>query len=111
MTTSLPPRADEPVVTDPANRTRLAWTRTSLAFAAIGAAMLKTSPVAGGAVLVLSVPIWAVARRFGRDLDVRARPAELRLVTIIVVLVAIAALVVALTGHSQGGVGRLLHES
>ncbi len=78
-----------------------------MAFAAIGAAMLKLSPVAGGVVLVMSLPIWAVARRAG------ARPAastsrELRLVTAIVVIVALAALVIALFGRSPDSLGQLL---
>jgi uncharacterized membrane protein YidH (DUF202 family) len=44
---------DDPGIADPADRTRLAWSRTAIAFAAIGAAMLKTSPVAGVIVGVL----------------------------------------------------------
>ena len=93
--------------TDPLNRTRLAWTRTAVAFAAIGAAMLKLSPVAGAVVLVMSLPIWAVARRAG------SRPAastarELRLVTATVMVVALAALVVALFGRSPDSLGQLL---
>ncbi len=35
---------DDPGIADPADRTRLAWTRTAIAFAAIGAAMLKLEP-------------------------------------------------------------------
>jgi uncharacterized membrane protein YidH (DUF202 family) len=105
------PGPDEPAVSDPANRTRLAWTRTAVAFAAIGAAMLKNSPIAGAAVLVLSVPIWAVARRTGRSADAMSSAGALRLVTATVVLIAIAALIVALTGHSPGSLDRLLHDT
>jgi uncharacterized membrane protein YidH (DUF202 family) len=89
----------------------MAWTRTSLAFAAIGATMLKNSPVAGAVVLALSIPIWGVARRAGRAKDARTSRGEHLLVTLIVVAVALAALVVALTGNSPAGLGRLPHDS
>ena len=39
-------------------RTELAWTRTAIAFAALGAALLKYRPVAGLLVLVLSAVVW-----------------------------------------------------
>lgn len=98
----------EPPVFDPANRTRLAWTRTAIAFAAIGGAMLRVSPVAGGIVLVLSLPIWAVIRRAsGGDLVISS-PRQLRVVTVTVVIVAMAALVVALFGRSPDSLGQLL---
>lgn len=82
---------NEPGIGDPAERTRLAWTRTAIAFAAIGAAMLKASPVGGVIVLALSVPVWAATRRAQRAADALATPAGLRLVTVAVVLVALAA--------------------
>jgi uncharacterized membrane protein YidH (DUF202 family) len=97
-----------PPVFDPANRTRLAWTRTAVAFAAIGGAMLKLSPVAGGVVLVLSLPIWAIARRPSRGDLAIASPRGLRLVTITVVVVALAALIVAFFGRSPDSLGQLL---
>ena len=98
----------QPPVMDPANRTRLAWTRTAIAFAAIGGAMLRLSPLAGIVVLVLSLPIWAVAHRSrGADL-VASSPHGLRLVTGTVVIVALAALVVAIFGHSPDSLGQLL---
>jgi uncharacterized membrane protein YidH (DUF202 family) len=101
----MPEARPQPPVVDPANRTRLAWTRTAVAFAAIGGAMLKLSPVAGLAVLVLSLPIWAVARgNGGTDLSLRG----LRLVTVTVVIIAIAALVVAIFGRSPDSLGQLL---
>ncbi len=101
----MPGEKPQPPVVDPANRTRLAWTRTAVAFAAIGGVMLKLSPVAGLVVLVLSLPIWAVARgNRGNDLS----PQGLRLVTVTVVIVAIAALVVAIFGRSPDSLGQLL---
>jgi uncharacterized membrane protein YidH (DUF202 family) len=83
---------DDPGIGDPADRTRLAWTRTAIGFAAIGAAMLKDSPVAGAIVLALSVPVWAATGRARRSPDGLSTPAGLRLVTAAVVLVALAAL-------------------
>ena len=109
MVTRPEPRPDEPEVSDPANRTRLAWTRTALAFAVIGAAMLRNSPVAGAVVLILTVPIWGVARSTGRSRDARSSAAALRLVTATVVLVAVTALIVALTGSGPASLARLLH--
>jgi uncharacterized membrane protein YidH (DUF202 family) len=98
----------QPPIIDPASRTRLAWTRTAVAFAAIGGAMIKVSPVAGLVVLILSLPIWAVARgRRGQD---PAQPSlrGLRVVTATVVVVAAAALVVAILGRSPDSLGQLL---
>jgi len=104
----MPPEDQEPIVIDPDNRTRLAWTRTALAFAAIGGAMLKLSLVAGLVVLLLSLPIWATARhRRGAD-PVAFSPPHLRMVTGTVVIVALAALAVALFGHSPDSLGQLL---
>jgi len=98
----MPADPDEPGVGDPANRTRLSWTRTAIAFAAIGAAMLKSSPIAGIVVIALSLPIWAAAHRVRRAADAVSAASGLALVAITVVLVAIAALLVALLGHSSG---------
>ena len=103
----MPSASPHPRVVDPANRTRLAWTRTAVAFAAIGGAMLKLSPVAGLVVLILSLPIWAAAPP-RRGTGVVASPRRLRLVTGTVVLVALAALVVAIFGHSPDSLGQLL---
>ena len=99
------PERDDPGLVDPADRTRLAWNRTAIAFAAIGAAMLKASPVAGVIVLVLTVPIWAAVRSTGGISPAR----RLRLVTATVLLVAAAALVVAFLGHSPSTTSELLH--
>lgn len=87
---------DESGIGDPAERTRLAWTRTAIAFAAIGAAMLKSSPVGGVIVLALSVPVWAATRRARATADALATPGGLRLVTVAVVLIALAGVGVAL---------------
>ena len=69
--------------------------------------MLKLSPVAGGVVLVLSLPIWAVARRAGSG-PAASTARGLKIVTATVVVVALAALVVALFGRSPDSLGQLL---
>ncbi len=104
----MPSAGPHPKVVDPANRTRLAWTRTAIAFAAIGGVMLKLSPVAGLVVLVLSLPIWAAVPRRRAAGAVASSPRRLRLVTGAVVIVALAALVVAIFGHSPDSLGQLL---
>jgi uncharacterized membrane protein YidH (DUF202 family) len=100
---------DDPDIVDPASRTRLAWSRTAIAFAAIGAAMLKSSPVAGLVVLGLTVPVWATARRTSDRSGAIATVRDLRLVTVTVVLIAAAALAVAFLGHGPGTLAELLH--
>jgi uncharacterized membrane protein YidH (DUF202 family) len=105
MSHPVKPESDDPGLVDPADRTRLAWNRTAIAFAAIGAAMLKSSPVAGLIVLVLTVPIWAAIRSTAPIATSR----KLHLVTATVLLVATAALVVAFIGHSPSTLSELLH--
>ncbi len=91
---------------EPADRTRLAWTRTAIAFAAIGGAMLRSSPAGGAIVVALSVPVWAAVRGTGRA-GGGASPAGLRLVMATVVLVAAVAFIIALTGHQPGSIEEL----
>jgi uncharacterized membrane protein YidH (DUF202 family) len=105
MSHPVKPDSDDPGLVDPAERTRLAWTRTAIAFAAIGAAMLKFSPIAGLIVLALAVPVWAVVRNTDADPTTR----RLRLVTITVLLVAAAAVVIAFVGRSPSTLAELLH--
>ena len=95
----------EPAIRDPADRTRLAWTRTALAFAALGAGMLKSSPLEGAVVLALSVPVWAAVR--GKLLP--RSPRGLLVITVIVAIVAVVALAVAVLGSGPASVGQLLH--
>ena len=45
-----------------AERTELAWTRTAISFAAVGAALLRRHPLAGIPVLALSLLIWQLGR-------------------------------------------------
>jgi uncharacterized membrane protein YidH (DUF202 family) len=104
----MPSENHTPPVIDPASRTSLAWTRTAVAFAAIGGLMLKVSPVAGFVVLVLSVPIWLVSHQRRGAAMVASSPRRLKLVTVTIVLVALAALAVAIFGRSPDSLGQLL---
>lgn len=83
------------------DRTRLAWTRTAIAFAAVGAAVLKSHLAAGLTVLGLAAVVWGLRHLF-RDAAVpRSQSARLLGVTLTVVAVAIVALVVAFLGHPR----------
>jgi hypothetical protein len=106
----MPSVEQPPPVIDPVNRTRLAWTRTALSFAAIGGVMIKFSATAGLIILVLSLPIWAaVPRDHGTEaISSPSSPYRLRLVTGTVVIVALAALIVAIFGNSPSSLGQLL---
>ena len=90
MTTTPPGRDDA----DPGlarARTSLAWTRTALSFAAVGAVTLKKDVVAGLLILATAPVIWRLGRL------AHHRPARLRLVTATIVAVALVALAVAVT--------------
>ena len=83
-------------------RTELAWTRSSIAFAALGAAILKFRPAAGAPILVFSVVIWSLGHVKRDEAGTAAR--RVLLVTIAVTLLAAAALVLAILGHSSQGI-------
>jgi uncharacterized membrane protein YidH (DUF202 family) len=83
-------------------RTNMAWTRTAIAFAATGAAILKNHLVAGLVVLALGVVTWGMRLAFPPTIDDQSRPRRLLLVTITVSAVGIVALVVVFTAHSAG---------
>ena len=70
-------------------RTSLAWTRTALSFAAVGAVALRKDVIAGLLILATVPVIW----RLGH-LD-HHRPDRLRLVTAAIVAVSLVALIVA----------------
>ncbi len=72
-------------------RTTLAWSRTAISFAAVGGVVLKKDVVPGLILLAVSVVIWQIGRLAYRT------PGKLKLVTVTIVVVALVALVVALT--------------
>jgi uncharacterized membrane protein YidH (DUF202 family) len=73
-------------------RTELAWRRTAISYAALGAALLKASPAVGVLVLAASALIWGAGRQASRR--------RLLLVTVAVTSVSIGALVLALLARS-----------
>ena len=83
-------------------RTDLAWTRTALSFAALGAAVLKASPPVGVVVLAASTVTWGAGRlaRSGR----REGPGRhdrsrlLLVITVAVTVVSLGVLAVAFLG-------------
>ena len=105
------PPADEREDYDPglaAERTRLAWTRTSIAFAAVGAAILRREPVAGLVVLAITPVVWGLGQVVARGEGRAPRDRRLLLVTVIVTLVAALATAVALLSHGPTSLHDLL---
>jgi uncharacterized membrane protein YidH (DUF202 family) len=99
------PDDDEPP--DPGlarERTRLAWTRTAIAFAAVGGVIIRRELLAGLLVLSLFPLIWVLGRYLGPVDQPGSRPVRLLLVTVIVTLVSVVAVVVAVIGAGPGSI-------
>jgi len=83
-------------------RTDLAWTRSAIAFVALGAAILKIHPAAGFPVMGVGVVIWLLPhvspRRGGRLASRRTL-----LVTIAVTSLAVVSVVLTLAGPPSRG--------
>ena len=79
-------------------RTELAWTRTAIAFAALGATLLKSHPVVGLLVLVLSAVVWRLGRLSGTAVAGDVRQRRLLLITVSTVGVSLVALVLSFLG-------------
>jgi uncharacterized membrane protein YidH (DUF202 family) len=100
-----PGPAGEPAAADPAlarERTDLAWTRSSIAFFGLGAALLKFRPAIAIPVLAIGVAVWLIGH-----LPPRRTPAWLAarrelLVTATVTGLALVALALTLAGSSPG---------
>lgn len=85
---------DEIEVVDPGlarERTELAWTRTTISFAALGGAILKSAPVAGFAVLIFSIVIWELGR-LPRAAGTGRSEVRPRLITATITTIALTAL-------------------
>jgi len=94
--------ADDIEYADPGlarERTELAWTRTAIAFAALGAALLRYHPVVGLAVLVLSAVVWRLGRLPGTAGAAEVRDRRLLLITVTTVGVSLVALVLSFLGQ------------
>jgi len=77
-------------------RTELAWTRTAISFAAVGAALLRNHPVVGIPVLALSLLVWELGRLPRNPATGATRTRHLRLITAGITGIALAALVITL---------------
>lgn len=84
-------------------RTRLAWTRTALSFAAIGGIMLKHDLVAGFVLLGLSALVWGVGQLAGVPGRAGARQGRLLMIALAVTGVSAVALALALFGSYPAG--------
>ncbi len=76
-------------------RTELAWTRTAISYAALGAAVLRAAPAAGVMVLALGAVAWKTGRLPRGAAAGRAQARRLRLITVSITAVAAAALIVS----------------
>jgi uncharacterized membrane protein YidH (DUF202 family) len=95
---------DDPEDADPGlarQRTRLAWIRTTIAFAALGGAVLKTNIPAGIAVLAMTPLVIITGHMSGRSLSGRARPGHLLLTAVAITAVAVGVLILVLLGHGR----------
>jgi uncharacterized membrane protein YidH (DUF202 family) len=88
-------------------RTSLAWTRTAIAFAALGGVVLKVNVVSGLIILAIAPLVWQLGRvprsnSPGNDLPA-VGTARIRLITVSIVAVSLLSLIVALLGKSAPG--------
>ena len=96
--------ADDPEDADPGlarQRTRLAWVRTTIAFVALGGAVLKTNIPAGIAVLSMTPLVILTGHLSKRSAPVRARPGHLLVTAVAITAVAVAVLILVLLGHGR----------
>jgi uncharacterized membrane protein YidH (DUF202 family) len=107
---SRPEPGDDPEERAPGlarERTSLAWTRTAVAFAALGGTMLKANVLTGLLVLAVAPVIWQLGRvsRGGPPQDGLpvVGPLRLFLITAAIVAVALLCLVLAVFGRSVPG--------
>ena len=84
-------------------RTKLAWTRSSVSFAAVGILILKTRPLIGAPLLVLSAVIWSIGLTRRTPGRAGVAPKRVTFVMICVLVIAALALTLALTAHSPHG--------
>jgi uncharacterized membrane protein YidH (DUF202 family) len=76
-------------------RTELAWTRTAIGFAALGATVLRHHPVVGLAVLVLSAVVWRLGRLPRMTGAGQVHDRRLLLITLTTVGVSVVALMLS----------------
>lgn len=86
-------------------RTKLAWTRSSVSFAAIGVLILKTRPLIGAPLLILSAVIWSIGLMRRTPGRAGVAPKRVLFVAICVMVVGVVALTLTLAGHSLHSLG------
>ena len=88
-------------------RTSLAWTRTAIAFGALGGVVLKENVITGLIILAIAPLVWQLGRVSGDVATGAFLPAvgvnRIRLITVSIVAVSVLCLIVALFGHSVPG--------
>jgi uncharacterized membrane protein YidH (DUF202 family) len=93
-------------------RTSLSWTRTAIAFAALGGTVLKVNLVTGLVILAIAPIVWQLGRVSRAALSTgdgrppalaAASAARLFLITVSIVGVALLCLVIAILGRSAPG--------
>jgi uncharacterized membrane protein YidH (DUF202 family) len=99
--------SDDPEDLDPGlarERTRLAWVRTAISFAAVGVALLKVDVALGVTVLAMVPLIWLTGRRMAwHSPHGENRPRMLLLIALGIAAIAIVVLVIVLIrGNSPG---------
>lgn len=89
-------------------RTQLAWSRTTIAFAAVGVAILRVDRPSGIVVIAMSAAVWALGRlpAYERDEDAPGRRLTRRhtvqLITVATTVVSLVALVLAVLSYPTG---------
>lgn len=100
-------QSDDPEDRNPGlaeERTRLAWVRTAIAFAAVGVALLKVDVPAGIAVLVMVPLIWLTGRRMAWHAPHgENRPRLLLLIALGVAAIGVVTLVLVIIRGSSPG--------
>ncbi|HEY3734784.1 MAG TPA: hypothetical protein VGL63_12800 [Streptosporangiaceae bacterium] len=102
MTSSNDPEDVDPVSSRA--RTKLAWTRAAIAFAALGVAVLKTNVAAGLTVIALTPLVWHIGRLSQGGpggAGGKSRPRQLLLISVAVAAVAVTVLVLVILGHGR----------
>jgi uncharacterized membrane protein YidH (DUF202 family) len=88
-------------------RTSLSWTRTAIAFAALGGTVLKANVITGLLILAVAPVIWQLGRVSRGSAAGTGLPAvgatRLFLITVSIVAVSLLCLVVAIFGQSVPG--------
>jgi len=88
-------------------RTRLAWARTAIAFAAVGAVVVRKDVIDGLIVLAGAPLIWAMGRFAVRKKRPEQASARLLVVTVSVIVTAVLATLVAFLGHSPASLDQI----